>query len=328
MDYLLPALIFLTVLILVEVGYFALKGLRISEKKEVRTRLKALTVQAENKESVDIVKKNILSEIPWLHSFLKRFSVMEKITLFVDQAGSQRKPGLYLLLSLALALIGFLAGRPFHSSYFPLVPSFFIIVPFAAVSAILPYIYLRYKRSKRFRKFEEQLPEALDLIARSLKAGHAFSSGLRLASEEMDPPVGYEFGKTLNEINFGFSTQHALGNLTNRIPLDDLRFFTISVNLQRETGGNLAEILENLSRLIRERFKFNGHVRVLASQAKLSANILFALPFITALVIQLLNPKYFDALLENPSGKMVLAAGVCWMIIGIFFIRKMIKIRV
>lgn len=328
MDYLLPALIFITVLILVEMGYFALKGLRISEKKEVRTRLKALTVQAENEEPVDILRKNTMSGIPWLHSLLKRFSVMGKITLFVDQAGSQRKPGLYLMLSLALALIGFLAGRPFHSSYFPLVPSFFIIIPCAAVSAILPFMYLRYKRSKRFRKFEEQFPEALDLIARSLKAGHAFSSGLRLASEEMDAPVGDEFEKTLNEINFGFSTQHALGNLTNRIPLDDLRFFTISVNLQRETGGNLAEILENLSRLLRERFKFNGHVRVLASQAKLSANILFAVPFITAFAIQLLNPQYFDALLENPSGKIVLAAGVCWMIIGILFIKKMVKIRV
>lgn len=328
MDYVLPALIFITVLILVEVGYFALKGLRISEKKEVRTRLKALTVPTENKETVNIVKKTILSEIPWLHAFLKRFSMMEKITLFVNQAGSQRKPGLYLLLSLALAFIGFLAGRPFHSAYFPLVPSFFIIIPCAAVSAILPFIYLRYKRSKRFKKFEEQLPEALDLIARSLKAGHAFSSGLRLASEEIGAPVGDEFERTLNEINFGFSTQHALGNLTHRIPLDDLRFFTISVNLQRETGGNLAEILENLSRLLRERFKFNGHVRVLASQAKLSANILFAVPFLTALVIQLLNPRYFDALLENPSGKMVLAAGVCWMIIGMLFIKKMVKIRV
>jgi tight adherence protein B len=328
MDYLLPALIFITVLILLEWGYFAFRGLRISEKKVVRTRLKVLTLQAENKESVDIVKKNRLSEIPWLHAFLDRFSVMGKITAFVDQAGSQRKPGLYLLLSLALSLIGFLAGRLVHSAYFPLVPSFFIIIPSVVVSASLPFIYLRRKRSERFRRFEEQLPEALDLIARSLKAGHAFSSGLRLASEEMDAPVGDEFEKTLNEINFGFSTQHALGNLTHRVPLDDLRFFTISVNLQRETGGNLAEILGNLSRLLRERFKFNGHVRVLASQAKLSANILFALPFVIALVIQLLNPKYFDALLENPSGKVVLAAGVCWMMIGIFFIKKMVKIRV
>ncbi|OHE22663.1 MAG: hypothetical protein A2X92_01940 [Syntrophus sp. GWC2_56_31] len=255
MDYLLPALIFIAVLILVELGYFAIRGLRISEKKEVRTRLKALSAQAENDQQYDIVKKNSLSEIPWLHSLLKRFSIMGKITLFVDQAGSKRKPGLYLLLSLALALTGFLAGRPLHSSYFPLLPGVFILIPCAVVSATFPFMYLRNKRSKRFRKFEEQLPEALDLIARSLKAGHAFSSGLRLASEEMGPPVGDEFEKTLNEINFGFTTQHALGNLTKRIPLDDLRFFTISVNLQRETGGNLAEILENLSRLIRERFK-------------------------------------------------------------------------
>ena len=117
-------------------------------------------------------------------------------------------------------------------------------------------------------------------------------------------------------------------NLTNRIPLDDLRFFVISVNLQRETGGNLAEILENLSRLIRERFKLNGHVRVLSSQARLSAYILFSIPFVTAFVIRLLNPKYFDAFLENPSGKYILAAGVCWMIVGVFIMKKIVTIRV
>ena len=211
MDYLLPILIFIAVLILLEIGYFALKGFRISEKKEVRTRLKALSVQAENEVPVDILKKTRLSEIPWLHSLLKRLSIMAKMTLLVEQAGVQHKPGLYLLLSLTLAVIGFLAGRPFHSSFFPLVPSLFILIPCAAVPAILPFMYLRHKRSKRIKKFEEQLPEALDLIARSLKAGHAFSSGLRLASEEMDPPVGDEFQKTLNEINFGLSTQACLG---------------------------------------------------------------------------------------------------------------------
>lgn len=328
MEYLLPILIFIAALILVEVGYFVLKGFRISEKTKVRSRLQALSVQAENEEQFDILRKNRLSEIPWLHSFLNRFSLMEKMTLLVEQAGVQRKPGLYLLLSLTLAVIGFIAGGPFQSSFFPLVPSFFIIIPCAAVPAILPFMYLRYKRSKRFKKFEEQLPEALDLIARSLKAGHAFSSGLRLASEEMDPPVSDELQKTLNEINFGLSTQQALVNLTNRIPLDDLRFFVISVNLQRETGGNLAEILGNLSRLIRERFKLNGHVRVLSSQARLSGYILVAIPFITAFVIQLLNPKYFDTLLEHPWGKNILAAGVCWMIVGIFFMKKIVTIRV
>lgn len=328
MEYFYPILIFIMVLILVELGYFALRGFRSSEKKEVRTRLKALAVQAENEGPVDILRKDRLSEIPWLHSLLKRFSTMGKMTLLVEQAGVQRKPGLYILLSLTLAVIGFLAGMPFHSAYFPLLPSFLIIIPCAIVPAILPFMYLRYKRRKRFHKFEEQLPETLDLIARSLKAGHAFSSGLRLVSEEMEDPVSFEFEKALNEINFGISAQDALINLTNRIPLDDLRFFVISVILQRETGGNLAEILENLSRLIRERFKLNGHVRVLSSQARLSAYILVAVPFVTAFFIHLLNPKFFGALLENPSGKYVLAFGVAWMIVGIFFMKKIVAIRV
>jgi len=328
MEYFYPILIFIMVLILVELGYFALRGFRSSEKKEVRTRLKALAVQAENEGPVDILRKDRLSEIPWLHSLLKRFSTMGKMTLLVEQAGVQRKPGLYILLSLTLAVIGFLAGMPFHSAYFPLLPSFFIIIPCAIVPAILPFMYLRYKRRKRFHKFEEQLPETLDLIARSLKAGHAFSSGLRLVSEEMEDPVSFEFEKALNEINFGISTQDALVNLTNRIPLDDLRFFVISVILQRETGGNLAEILENLARLIRERFKLHGHVRVLSSQARLSAYILVAIPFVTAFFIHLVNPKFFDALLENPSGKYMLAFGVVWMILGIFFMKKIVTIRV
>lgn len=328
MDYLLPILIFIAVLILVEVGYFALQGFRSSEKKGVRTRLKALSVQTENEGAVDILRKDRLSEIPWLHSLLKRFSSIGKLTSLVEQAGVQRKPGLYILLSITLAMIGFLAGMPFHSAYFPLIPSFMIIIPCAVVPAVLPFIYLRFKRKKRIQKFEAQLPEALDLIARSLKAGHAFSSGLRLVSEEMEDPISVEFEKALNEINFGISAQDALINLTNRIPLDDLRFFVISVILQRETGGNLAEILENLARLIRERFKLNGHVRVLSAQARLSAYILVAIPPILAFVIHLINPKFFEALLENPSGKYVLAAGVVWMIIGIFFMKRMVTIRV
>jgi tight adherence protein B len=328
MDYLLPILIFIAVLILVEVGYFALRGFRSSEKKGVRTRLKTLSVQAENEEKVDILRKDQLSEIPWFHSLLKRFSSMGKLSLLVEQAGVQRKPGLYILLSLTLAFVGFLAGIPFHSAYFPLLPSFMIIIPCAIVPAFFPFMYLRYKRRKRFHKFEEQLPEALDLIARSLKAGHAFSSGIRLVTEEMEDPISFEFGRALNEINFGISTQDALVNLTNRIPLDDLRFFVISVILQRETGGNLAEILENLARLIRERFKLNGHVRVLSSQARLSAYILVAIPFVLAFIIHLINPKFYEAMLETPSGKYVLAAGVAWMVIGIFFMKKMVTIRV
>jgi tight adherence protein B len=328
MESLFPVLIFVVVLVLVELGYFVLRALRSPGKKEVRTRLKALVTQSEDDRTVDILKKHKLSEIIWLHHLLTRFSIVGRVTLLIERAGAQRTPGFYILISVTLAVVGLLAGAQFQSAYFPLVPRLFIIIPWVLGMAILPYLYLRYKCTKRFRKFEEQLPEALDLIARSLKAGHAFSSGLRLVSEEMDDPVSNEFAKALDEINFGVATQDALINLTTRIPLDDLRFFVISVILQRETGGNLAEILGNLARLIRERFKLNGHVRVLSSQARLSAYILVAVPFVTAFVIHLINPHFFDAFFENPSGKYVLAVGVAWMTIGIFVMKKVISIRV
>jgi tight adherence protein B len=328
MDSFYPILIFIVVLVLIELGYFALRPSRFSEKKEVRKRLKVLSIPSENAGNVDILKKDQLSKILLLNRLLIKLPIMEKMSRLIEQAGVQHPPGFYLLLSLALALVGFLVGLEFGSSYFPLLPSYFVAIPLTLVLAVLPFLYLRYKRRKRFHKFEEQLPEALDLISRSLKAGHAFSSGLRLVSEEMDNPISGEFDKALNEINFGVATHDALDNLTNRIPLDDLMFFVISVILQRETGGNLAEILENLARLIRERFKLNGHVRVLSAQARLSAYILVAVPILVGFAIQLINPKFFEPFFENPSGKYILAVGAVWMIIGIFVMKKQVTIRV
>jgi len=328
MDSFLPVLIFIVVLVAVELGYFALRSLRSSEKKEVRTRLKALATQDETEGAVDILKKRRLSEMKWLHNLLDNFSVIEGLSRLIEQAGVRHTPGFYILVSLTLAVAGFLAGSLFQPAYFPLVPPVFIILPWVLGLGLFPFLYLRYRRAKRFHKFESQLPEALDLIARSLKAGHAFSSGLRLVSEEMDAPIGLEFEKTLQEINFGVATQDALINLANRISLDDLRFFVISVILQRETGGNLAEILENLARLIRERFKLNGHVRVLSAQARMSAYILVAIPFVTAFVIHLMNPRFYEALFENPSGTYLMVAGVGWMAVGVMVMKKLVTIRV
>jgi tight adherence protein B len=328
MDSLYPILIFIVVLVFIELGYFALKPLRFPEKKEVRKRLKALSAQDEKDENVDILRGDQLSKILLLNRLLKRFPIMEKMSRLVEQAGVQHPAGLYILLSLTLALVGFLVGLEFRSSYFPLLPSYFVTIPLTLGLAVLPFLYLRYKRRKRFLRFEEQLPEVLDLISRSLRAGHAFSSGLRLVSEEMGNPVSGEFDKTLNEINFGVATHDALINLTNRIPIDDLKFFVISVILQRETGGNLAEILENLARLIRERFKLNGHVRVLSAQARLSAYILVAIPILVGFAIHFLNPQFFEAFFEHPSGKYILVFGAVWMIIGIFVMKKLVTIRV
>jgi tight adherence protein B len=328
MDSFYPILIFIAVLILIELGYFALGSLRFPERKEVRKRLKVLSAQSDNRENVDILKKEQLSDILWLHRILKKFSSISKTADLIEQSGSQRTPGFFILISLSLGAAGFLLGSKFQSSYYPLIPSYFINVPAIFVLAIIPFAYLRYKRSKRLHKFEEQLPEALDLIARSLKAGHAFSSGLRLVSEEMEDPVRNEFGKTLNEINFGVAAQDALINMANRIPLDDLKFFVISVILQRETGGNLADILESLARLIRERFKLHGRVRVLSAQARFSSYVLAAIPFVVALILYLMSPQFYDPFFENPMGRYILGFGVVWMIIGFIFMKKLVTIRV
>jgi tight adherence protein B len=192
----------------------------------------------------------------------------------------------------------------------------------------LPYLHLLMKKKERMEKFEKQLPEALDLIARALKAGHAFTTGMKLASEEFKDPIGPEFEETLDEINFGLSVSDALKNLAERIECLDLRFFVVSVILQRETGGNLAEIIESLAHLIRERFKFRRKVRVLSAEGKFNAVILVTIPLFLFAALLYVNPEYMTVLIEDPIGKTVAAISIVMMIIGIFFIRRIIDVDV
>jgi tight adherence protein B len=183
-------------------------------------------------------------------------------------------------------------------------------------------------KRKRIEKFKKQLPEGLDLIARALKAGHAFTGGLNLAADEMEDPMGAEFSETLDEINFGINVSDALKNLSERIDCEELRFFVVGVILQRETGGNLAELMEALAGLIRERFKFYGKVQTLAAEGKLSAIILIALPFCIAGWILFSSPGYLDPLFTDSIGKMMLVFAAIMMIIGIFVMKKMVDIKV
>ena len=177
-------------------------------------------------------------------------------------------------------------------------------------------------------KFQKQLPEGLELIARSLRAGHAFTSGMKLAAGEFDDPLGPEFTETLDEINFGVSVSDALKNLARRVDCPDLKYFVVSVILQRETGGNLAEIIESIGYIIRERFKLKGKIRILAAEGKLSAIILVAIPFFIFFVLRLTSPKYINALLFEPAGRIMCAVALVMMVMGIFVMKKMIAIKV
>ena len=171
-------------------------------------------------------------------------------------------------------------------------------------------MFLKFKRTRRLRAFEEMFPEALDLIARALKAGHAFATGLKMAADELGEPVGPEFRKTFDEQNFGLPLKDALENLTLRIPILDVRFFATAVLIQRETGGNLSEILENLAHVVRERFKILRQVRVYTAHGRLTGYVLLALPAVLCIALSFINPDHMNLLFRERLGHILLMVAI------------------
>lgn len=321
MDILIVIGIFIVTLILLEGSYVTFRSIQNPERKEVLKRLRILSSKEYENEDIDILRKNLLSEVQWLNQMLLSFRWTDKVNLFLQQADAQYTLGVYVLLSFLLASAGGLVGLLITSSRM-------VLILFAVFLGMIPFLYIYFKKKHRMEKFQRQLPEALDLIARALKAGHALTGGLRMVADELGDPIGTEFEKTLYEINFGVGIPEALKNLPNRVDCPDLRFFIISVILQRETGGNLAEILEKIAHLIRERFKLQGHIQVLSAEGKLSAVILIALPFVIAVALYVLNPGYIKTLVIDPIGKILILFALIMMTIGIFVMKRMVKIKV
>jgi tight adherence protein B len=197
-----------------------------------------------------------------------------------------------------------------------------------AIGCALPFMFLKFKRTRRLRAFEEMFPEALDLIARALKAGHAFATGLKMAADELDEPVGPEFRKTFDEQNFGLPLKDALDNLTKRIPILDVRFFATAVLIQRETGGNLSEILENLAHVVRERFKILRQVRVYTAHGRLTGYVLLALPAVLGIALSFINPDHMNMLFREKMGQILLMVAMVMQTIGYIWIKQVVKIEV
>jgi tight adherence protein B len=221
-------------------------------------------------------------------------------------------------------LVGMIAGLAVPMSSSPLVRA-----PAGGLcAALLPIMYLNKKRSKRIADLEEQLPDALDFLARSMRAGHAFSISLEMVGEEIHDPLGQEFRGLFNEQNLGASLERSLASFGKRVPLPDVRFFSSAVLLQRQTGGNLSEILNRLSHIIRERFRLKGQVRAVSAHGRLTATILTLLPIATLAGLLLTSPGYLDPMLNDSTGRRIIALGVVAQVVGNFFIRKIIKIKV
>jgi len=311
--------IFLAILLLIEGTYLVVRNRLNPDAEHVRQRLKVLSLTDYSGEEVDLVRKKLLSRVPWFNRLLLSFRWTQNLDQLLQQADIRHPLGLFVLLSLLLASGGGLLIA------FVTPP---LILPTAMILGLVPFFYIYSKKRKRMRKFERQLPDTMDLIARALKAGHALSGGLQLVGEEFGDPIGTEFERTVNEINFGVAVPDALKALAERVDCRDLKFFVMSVIIQRETGGNLAEILENIARLIRERFKLHGRIRVLSAEGKLSAIILVAIPFLLGFVLSITNPDYINTLFEDPIGIVLVAFVVVMMALGILMMRKMVAIRV
>lgn len=268
-----------------------------------------------------LVKARREGPVPALDRLMADSASGNAVGAWIEQSGMQVSASAVLLVAVGSAgLIGLLAVLVTRAS---------LALPFgAAVGFAVPFLVLKVKRSRRLRAFEEQFPEALDMIARALKAGHAFATGLKMAADELPDPVGKEFRKTFDEQNFGLPLKDSLDNLAKRIPLLDVRFFATAVLIQRETGGNLSEILENLGHVVRERFKILRQVRVYTAHGRFTGYVLLALPAFLGIALSFINPDHMNMLFRERMGQMMLLGALVMQVLGFLWIKHVIKIEV
>jgi len=271
--------------------------------------------------SAQLIRDEGLSTLPWLNRALASWSRIDYVRNLLMQAGMDTKPGQILLMTGVAALGSYLVVHIFFSgAFWP------ILVGFGCGSVPIGTIYV--KRFQRLGAFESNFPEAIDLLARAVKAGHGLNTGMEIVGQEMTDPIAAEFRKTYEEQRLGLQFREALINLTKRVPLQDVRFFAAALIIQDETGGNLAEILGNLSGTVRDRFKIRGEVRVRTAQGKLTAVILISLPVAMLILMNFLNPEYSNSLYTDPVGLIALAVAAVMQIIGGFILWSIVNIEV
>ena len=320
---LISFLVFIFALFLVLGAY--LLATHGTEKKRARLqrRLTDALLHSAQAEDVDVVlaRNELMSEIPWVNRTLVNLQAALQLKRMLDQADLHITPSRLLMFAFMAGMLGALAASVL-TVFIPLM------ILAGLICASLPLVHVVWRRKKRFDSFLEQLPDGLDLISRALSAGHAFSEALHMVSLEMPEPIATEFRKAYEEQNLGLSLKLALENLTQRMPLLDLRMCVTAVLIQRETGGNLAEILEKVAYTIRERFRIMGDLKTLTTSSRMSAWLLCALPVTVALAITVMNPDYMSVLWRDPRGHYLIAAALFMQITGMLIVRKILKIKI
>jgi tight adherence protein B len=329
MDYLLnnaffpifAVVAFVAVVLFAEALYLMWNTYRGPEARKIEQRLRTLSAGAGRAEMAAVLKNRTLSSNPIfarLFLLIPRVSQLDRLLL---QSGMNWTVGKLLSVSLLSGLTIYIAlfvGR------FPASLQWGL----AFLGAFMPWIVVQWKRSNRLHKIEMQLPDCLDLIGRALRAGHALPSCLKMAGDEMSDPIASEFRLVHDEVNFGVSMQQALIDLSERVPTTDIRYFVVAVLIQREAGGNLTEVLDNLSRLVRNRLKFQGKVRVLTTEGRMSAWVLGLLPFALAALLSVTNYEFISVLWTDPAGIKITQTMLTIMAVGAVWLYKVIQIRV
>jgi len=319
----LPAIVFIAVLA-VSFGTYWLLILR-PEQEQQRALKKRLSVKRESllkDAGAGLLKQTQkLSEMPFFDRLLSQTSrISEPLQRRLSSTGLKMTVGTLLLLSATCGLAAY-----FVAAYFLRAP--LVGIPLGLVASYMPFAFVNFMRNRRLFKFEEQFPEAIDLLARALRAGHAFTTGVELVGSEMPDPVGAEFRLMYDRQNFGMPVPDTLRNFAERVPIIDARFFATAVLTQRESGGNLSEVLDNLANVIRERFKVKRQVRVISAHGRMTGWVLSALPPALAFALFLINPNQMMILVRDPLGVQMIIIAVVLQVIGTLIIRKLVNIE-
>lgn len=320
---LIPFLVFIACLLLTYALYLFTS--RSSDKKRalLNERLaEAIRSSAHSSDAeVQLAREELLSEIPWLNRSLVKIEITSRVKRMIDQADLNITVMRLFLFSAMAGVMAFLATSMVSTSYL-------LRGVFAIIAAMLPSMHVMGKRKKRMKRFLQLLPDALDLMSRGLSAGHAFTESLHMVATEMPEPIATEFRKTYEEQNLGLSLKLALENMVHRMPLLDLRMCVTAILIQRETGGNLSELLEKVAYTIRERFRIMEDLKTLTLSSRWSAWLLCALPIGLAVYMSVMNPQYMEVMWRDPRGHRLLAIAAIMQVMGMLMVQKIMKIKI
>lgn len=314
-------LIFVTVLLLSQGLVIPVFGESAQAAKRLKKRLAAINNQDSENSYSSLLRSRYLKKLTLPERFLEELPVMESLAQTIEQAGYSILAYRLVLISLSFSVVaGYVSWAAFRMPLITVIAVLFALY--------LPIMKVRNARAKRFARFEEQLPDAIDVMKRALKAGHPFNGALKLVAEDMDDPVAHEFGVTFNEISYGNDVRRAMLGLLSRVPSVTVMALVTSILVQKETGGNLAEVLEQISKVIRGRFRFHRKVRTLTAEGRMSAWVLATVPLVLFATIWVTTPDYLPVLIEDPRGHNLIIYGAISGVIGIAWIRKILRIEV